>query len=370
MAAGARIADHESQIALGRGHPHVAPDSLLRTHGMVLHLFAALVAASTLLLIFAGGLVTSTGSGLAVPDWPNTYGWFMFSFPLDKMVGGIFYEHGHRLIASTVGFLIVVLAIWLWRAEPRRWVRRLGFLALAAVITQGILGGITVLWYLPDAISISHAGLAQLVLCLTVTIALVTSRGWLRGYADGYGAITPADRALQTITAVTTTAIYIQILIGATMRHTEAGLAIPDFPLAFGHLVPTHWDAKIAVHFAHRLGALLVTTLILSTTARILFHHRDRRELVRPAAMLCVLLAVQVTLGAYVIWTAKQFIINSVHVATGGMVLGTSLVLTLRAYRSRFAAAGRAAQAEEPAYGYNATYIRRPDPNPSTGADA
>jgi cytochrome c oxidase assembly protein subunit 15 len=134
--------------------------------------------------------------------------------------------------------------------------------------------------------------------------------------------------------------------------------------------VPTHWDAKIAVHFAHRLGALLVTTLILSTTARILFHHRDRRELVRPAAMLCVLLAVQVTLGAYVIWTAKQFIINSVHVATGGMVLGTSLVLTLRAYRSRFAAAGRAAQAEEPAYGYNATYIRRPDPNPSTGADA
>ena len=96
----------------------------------MVHLFSLLVAASTLVLIFAGGLVTSTGSGLAVPDWPNTYGWFMFSFPLDKMVGGIFYEHGHRLIASTVGFLILVLAFWLWRVEPRRWVRRLGFIAV------------------------------------------------------------------------------------------------------------------------------------------------------------------------------------------------------------------------------------------------
>jgi len=138
---------------------------------MLLPLFAALVAASTALLIFAGGLVTSTGSGLSVPDWPNTYGWFMWAFPMSKMVGGIFYEHTHRLIASTVGFLIVVLAIWLGRAEPRRWVRRLGYLALGAVIAQGILGGITVLWYLPDAISIAHASLAQILFCLTVTIA-------------------------------------------------------------------------------------------------------------------------------------------------------------------------------------------------------
>ena len=143
---------------------------------MLLPLFAALVAASTAVLIFAGGLVTSTGSGLSVPDWPNTYGWFMWAFPMSKMVGGIFYEHAHRLIASTVGFLIVVLAIWLGRAEPRRWVRRLGYLALGAVIVQGILGGITVLWYLPDAISIAHASLAQILFCLTVTIALVVAR--------------------------------------------------------------------------------------------------------------------------------------------------------------------------------------------------
>src|SRR5687768_338650 len=186
----------------------------------MLHLFAILVALSTAVLIFAGGLVTSTGSGLSVPDWPTSYGWNMFTFPVDKWVGGIFYEHSHRLIASTVGFLIVVLAVWLWRAEERAWVRRLGYIALAAVITQGILGGLTVLFYLPDPISISHAGLAQIVFCLTATIALVTSPRWQRGYT-----LTTDDRILQQVTIVTTAAIYAQIIIGATMRHTDAGLA-------------------------------------------------------------------------------------------------------------------------------------------------
>src|SRR5215831_16766054 len=151
----------------------------------MLNLFSRVVAFSTLILIFAGGLVTSTGSGLSVPDWPNTYGWFMFAFPLDKMVGGIFYEHGHRLIASTVGVFIVILAAWLWRAEPRPWVRRLGFIALGAVIAQGVLGGITVLWYLPASISIAHASLAQIVFCLTVSIAVFTSRGWASAYSVG-----------------------------------------------------------------------------------------------------------------------------------------------------------------------------------------
>jgi heme a synthase len=301
----------------------------------MVHRFSVLVAASTLILILAGGLVTSTGSGLAVPDWPNTYGWFMFTFPLDKMVGGIFYEHGHRLIASTVGFLITVQAFWLWRAEPRRWVRRLGFTALTAVIAQGILGGITVLFFLPDAISISHAGLAQLVFCLTVAIALVTSRGWASAYATGR-TITPDDRSLQAVAMATTALVYVQILIGATMRHTEAGLAIPDFPLAFGHLVPPQWDAKIAIHFAHRVGALCVAAMIVATALHVFVHERSRRELVRPSALLLVLLALQVTLGAFVIWSGKQFIINSLHVMTGASVLATSLVLTLRAHRPRF----------------------------------
>ena len=307
----------------------------------MLPLFAALVAASTAVLIFAGGLVTSTGSGLSVPDWPNTYGWFMFAFPMSKMVGGIFYEHAHRLIASTVGFLIVVLAVWLGRAEPRRWVRRLGYLALGAVILQGILGGITVLWYLPDAISIAHASLAQILFCLTVTIALATSPGWKRAYRKreggrGKGEGLPDDRTLQHIAIVTTSVIYVQILIGATMRHTGAGLAIPDFPLSFGHLIPPYWDSKIAIHFAHRVGAATVTVLIATTTGHVFFHHARRAQLRRPAILLLGLLVLQITLGAITVLGNKPFIVNSLHVVNGALVLVTSLVLTLRAHRSRF----------------------------------
>jgi cytochrome c oxidase assembly protein subunit 15 len=325
----------------------------------MLSVFAALVAASTAVLIFAGGLVTSTGSGLSVPDWPNTYGWFMWAFPMSKMVGGIFYEHLHRLIASTVGFLIVVLAIWLARAEPRRWVRRLGYLALAAVITQGILGGITVLFFLPDAISIAHASLAQIILCLTTTIAVVTSKGWKHGYAGtqripdpGSRIPDPGDPTLERIAIVTTAVIYVQIVIGATMRHTGAGLAIPDFPLAFGHLVPPHWDAKIAIHFAHRIGALIVATLILATSGHVLFHHRRRAQLRRPAVLLLVLVVLQITLGALTVLSQKQFIINSLHVVNGALVLATALVLTLRAHRSR--CVGSAASVAEP----HGTYLR------------
>ena len=310
----------------------------------MLHRFAAFVAASTALLIFAGGLVTSTESGLSVPDWPTTYGWFMFTFPLDKMVGGIFYEHSHRLIASVVGFLILVLTVWLWRREGRAWVRRLGYTALAAVVTQGILGGITVLWFLPDPVSIAHAGLAQLVFCMTVSIALVTSTAWQHGS-------TPDDRTLQLVALVTTVVTYVQILMGATMRHTGAGLAIPDFPLAFGQIVPPAWTAPIAIHYAHRVGAVIVSLLVLATAGHVLYHHREHRPLRRPALLLVGLLLVQITLGALTVLTGKQYIINSLHVVTGAMVLGTSLVLTLRAYGPRIAgirdhASGRTAGAQ------------------------
>jgi len=302
---------------------------------MLLHLFALLVAASTALLIFAGGLVTSTGSGLSVPDWPNTYGWFMFSFPIEKMVGGIYYEHGHRLIASTVGALILVLALWLRRVEPRALVRRLGYLALGAVVTQGILGGMTVLWFLPDPISIAHAALAQGVFCLTIAIAVFTAPGWKSAYPRTAGPLVD-DRALQQLALATTAWLYVQVLIGAVMRHTGAGLAIPDFPLSFGHWIPPHWDAKIAVHFAHRVGALAATLLILMTTARVLRRYRVRSELRRPSVLLLSLVSVQIALGALTVLSHRHYVINSLHVVTGALVLGTSLVLTLRAHRARF----------------------------------
>src|SRR5207245_11393624 len=128
----------------------------------------------------------------------------------------------------------------------------------------------------------------------------------------------------------TTIVIYFQILLGATMRHTGAGLAIPDFPLMFGRLVPDHWSAKIAVHFAHRIGALIVTLAVLATWGRVCFHHRRRPELVQPAVLIVVLVAVQVTLGALTVLSARDVWINSFHVVCGALVLTTSLVLTLR----------------------------------------
>ena len=298
-----------------------------------LHLYLRFVVAASLLLIVAGGLVTSTGSGLAVPDWPSTYGTFMFAFPFSKMVGGIFYEHGHRLIASTVGLLTIGLAVWIARTEPRRWVRRLGWLALAAVVTQGLLGGITVLYFLPAPISISHAGLAQIFFGMVVSLALFTSPGWC-----GSREQPPArdDRVLERLALAAPAVIYGQILLGATMRHTGAGLAIPDFPLAFGRLVPPEWTAGIAIHFAHRVGALVVTATIVATAGHVLFHHRARRDLTHSAFLLAALVVLQVGLGAWTVLSGRQVAVNTAHVAVGAVTLATSLVLALRVHRGRF----------------------------------
>lgn len=304
----------------------------------MLHRFSKFLAACTVLLVLAGSLVTSTASGLSVPDWPTTYGWNMFTFPPSKWVGGILYEHGHRLIASSVGFLTIILAAWLWMAEPRRWMRWLGVTALGAVVAQGVLGGLTVLFFLPAAVSTAHAGLAEIFFCLTIAIAVFTSRQWIAGYGvpgESTGGVD--DAMLRRVATTTTAVIYAQILVGATMRHTGAGLAIPDFPLMFGHLVPDHWDAKIAVHFAHRAGAGLVALFVLATWGHVWYHHRGRTELFRPASLIIGLVAVQVTLGALTVLSQRNVWINSVHVVCGALVLATSLVVTLRAWRCRFA---------------------------------
>src|SRR2546425_10128291 len=145
----------------------------------MLHRFAKVVAGCTVLLVLAGSLVTSTQSGLSVPDWPTTYGWSMFTFPPSKWVGGILYEHGHRLIASAVGFLTIVLAVWLWLQDPRRWMKRLGVVALGAVLAQGVLGGVTVPFFLPAATSTAHAGPAEIFLGIILAIAPFTSPPWM-----------------------------------------------------------------------------------------------------------------------------------------------------------------------------------------------
>ncbi|RPH58859.1 MAG: heme A synthase [Acidobacteria bacterium] len=300
---------------------------------MTLHRFAVLVTASTVLLIVAGGLVTSTGSGLAVPDWPTTYGWSMFTFPLDKMVGGIRYEHGHRLIATSVGMLTIVLTVWLWFTERRRWLRRLGLTALAAVCAQGLLGGLTVLFFLPAPVSIAHAGLAQIFFCLMVSITLFTSRSW-----ETMGERGPVDDVrLRIVASATTVAIYLQILVGATMRHTEAGLAIPDFPLVFGGLLPPDWTAAIAVHYAHRVGALIVACAILATAGHVWVHHRSNGQLTRPALLAVALVVVQISLGGLTVLSRRAVSVNTAHVVVGALLLATSLVITLRSWRVRFA---------------------------------
>jgi cytochrome c oxidase assembly protein subunit 15 len=299
----------------------------------MLHRFAGFVVGCTVVLVLAGSLVTSTGSGLAVPDWPTSYGWSMFTFPPAMWVGGIFYEHGHRLIASVVGFLTIVLAVWLWLADPRRWMKRLGVIALGTVILQGVLGGLTVLLFLPTSISTAHAGLAELFFCMTVAIAVFSSPSWLSGVTH------VDDVGLRRAALVTTILIYLQILVGATMRHSDAGLAIPDFPLMFGGVLPDHWDPKIAVHFAHRVGALVVTLAITGTAVRVWSRHRRQPHLIGPVTLLVTLVAVQIVLGAFTVWSRRAVWINSAHVVCGALVLATSLVITLRSWRVKFGTA-------------------------------
>lgn len=292
---------------------------------IALHRFALFTACCTAVLIFVGGLVTSTDSGLAVPDWPLSYGMF---FP--PMVGGIFYEHGHRMVASFVGFLTVILTVWTCLKEKRSWVRWLTVAALGTVIMQGVLGGLTVLFLLPPSISVAHACLAQTFFCLIISIALFTSPAWKRGLP------VIKSRAeslpLQTLCAITTSVIYLQLILGALMRHTNSGLAIPDFPLAFGRIIPPFTSDKIVIHFAHRVGAMIVATMIVWTFLRIARSYSDYRLLFKPALAMLILVGIQIVLGALTVWTAKAVIPTTAHVATGALVLGTSVLLTLRAF--------------------------------------
>ena len=311
----------------------------------MLHRFSKFLVACTVLLILAGSLVTSHDAGLSVPDWPTSYGWNMFTFPPSMWVANILYEHGHRLIASGVGVLTIVMAVWLWMAEPRRWLRWFGVAALGSVVAQGLLGGLTVLFFLPAAVSTAHAGLAEIFFCMTVAIAIFTSPGWIAGYAPvgtglQAGPDAPVGAPLRRLATAVTILIYAQILVGATMRHTGAGLAIPDFPWMFGHVIPDHWNTGIAIHFTHRVGALLVTLGILTLFAHVGSRYRDRPELMRPAALIVGLVAAQVVLGALTVLSRRDPLINSVHVVCGAMVLTTALVLTLRAWRSRIADGG------------------------------
>jgi len=322
LSASSSLVNHTSSGGAEQPHsaaPAASPSGALVARPVARFRFTVLTTTCTLVLIFAGGLVTSTESGLSVPDWPLSYGMLM-----PPMVGGVFYEHGHRMIASAVGFLTLVLALWTARVESRSYVRRWTWLGLGTVIAQGVLGGLTVLYFLPTGVSVAHACLAQTFFCILIGLAYMTSQEWVDG------GLSPTH-SLRRPALAATLAVYVQLLIGALMRHLDAGLAIPDFPLAFGGLLPPFDSLGVVVHFAHRLGALLVLVLI----ARLFFAAQGApappgRSL---SQLILALAFVQVGLGATTIWTQKAVVPTTFHVATGAAILGLCWLLTLRTWR-------------------------------------
>jgi len=302
------------------------------------------VAVSVFLLLVAGALVTSTGSGLAVPDWPLSYGKLM-----PPMVGGILYEHGHRLIAATVATMVGLQILLLGFGRADRTAFRLGLAAFGAILAQAVLGGMTVLFLLPPAVSSSHAGLAQIVFALTATIALRTSLYWGRFTQEApRAAVDPAAIARAFRLALWAAgASYVQILLGAIVRHTGAGLAIPDWPLSFGKVVPggAEWAAKgVLAHFTHRTFAWVVVALVVAAALALRKIH-GVPGVGTLSTLGLVLLAAKVTRGATSVWTAKAVAITSAHLAVGGLlwvagVLAAVLLARLETLSTAPAAAG------------------------------
>jgi cytochrome c oxidase assembly protein subunit 15 len=297
-----------------------------------LHRFTVFVTCATFFLIVAGALVTSHDAGLAAPDWPLSYGQV---FP--KMVGNLFWEHGHRMIATTVGFLTIILNIWLWRREPRAWVRKLGFAALLAVIAQGLLGGLTVKLLLPLWVSTAHACLAQLFFCTMVSLSVFTAPGWQREREtlEESGGLSVRHLCLASFVM-----IFAQLALGATLRHSAT------------------WDQHLPTNLllAHVTGAVLVTLMLGYTVMTTLRRHGKSVYLARPAKLAAIVLGLQLVLGVLTYLARRvspddpqplnpMISLTVAHVACGALVLALTVILGLRAFHLL-----RAGQAEATAY--------------------
>ncbi len=322
-----------------------------KEHPPWMHRFAVLTAAAATGLIVAGAAVTSTGSGDAVPDWPLSYGSLT-----PPMIGGILFEHTHRLIAGFTGVLIAILAAWLWIAKPGKTLQRLGIAALAAVILQASLGGLRVLLISTEAVqdaalqiagvssvqslrmavAVTHAFLAQTILCLLFAIVVLTSPS--RRNAPAASPPLHANANAFRLSVFLTGLIFLQLVFGALVRHSGAGLAIPDFPLSFGKIIPPFanlphdpyapfplspekFQFQVAVHFAHRAAALLILGLAIFFFAR----HRKTGKIGKLAAILLLLTSLQMVLGALNIWTGKSVYVTVLHVAVGALLLSCSV---------------------------------------------
>ena len=306
--------------------------------------FSKLTVFSTLFLIFAGALVKSHEVGLSVPDWPTTYGKQMFAFPLSDMVGGIFYEHGHRIIATIVGFFTMIQAIWLGFTHHPDWLKKLGFFALAMVIIQGLFGGITVLFFLPPLVSIIHGILAQTFFIMTIIIAYSMSQERGNRIDNGMG------QSIRKGALLMGGLVYIQLILGALMRHTASGLAIPDFPTMGGMWIPTFSSemmeninyilfdldldsvskGQVIIHFIHRLGAVIVTGTIGYFYAK---HGQTIKASQTSKAVLISIIAIvifQFSLGVFTVLSGRSPYIASFHVVTGAALLGLCTLFVLK----------------------------------------
>ncbi len=297
-------------------------------------------------LIFLGALVKSHEAGLTVPDWPTSFGQNMFLYPPSEWTGGIFYEHTHRLLASFIGLLTVILAVWCGAKENRKWVRVLAYLSLGLVLVQGALGGLTVLLQLPPIVSIAHGVTAQTFLALSIIIAYAQSEEFTHpnNFSTALTATTKSGLVLIGL-------LYFQLILGALMRHTGSGLAIPDFPTMGGSWIPTLNEAflsavntlrlevglhatkmsNIVAHLAHRFGAVIVTI------GAIIFFFKMRKHSsleVRTAGTRVVhILALQWIAGISAILSVREPYITSVHVVMGAILLGVTVLATLKSWR-------------------------------------
>jgi cytochrome c oxidase assembly protein subunit 15 len=275
-----------------------------------LHRYAILLAVCTLFLVVAGASVTSKEAGLSVPDWPLSYGQVM-----PQMTGGVFFEHGHRMVATAVGFMTIILSVWLTLVETRKWMKTLGIIALAAVIIQGLLGGLTVKLMLPPAVSISHACLAQLFFSTTVAIALFTSKSWQQGpeIAEDHG--WPSLRSLAILTPIM---VLAQIALGAAFRHRAIGV------------------------LPHVLFSMVVTLAVLFEATFVMHQFPKHRALSTAAKALLSVTFLQVMLGVAAYYTRLQaaqqplaMVLTTVaHVATGGLTMAASVILSIQILRN------------------------------------
>jgi heme a synthase len=310
-------------------------------------------------------MVTSKNVGLAVPDWPTTFGYNMFLFPVSRWVGGILFEHTHRLMGSLVGFLTIILALWLWLRDDRRWLRKLGVIAVIGVILQGILGGLRVTM-MKDQIGIFHACVAQAFLGLLVFIALVTTKFWSSLETRHFDSqkLWP----VKALAIAITVAIYVQLALGATMRHEHRDLSILDFPTVNGAWIPdtsaaalakiNAWrDARalsdvtafqISLQMAHRLLALTIAIAIISFCIRVWREARGFDALKRLSLLWVVLVLCQIALGAWVIWSNKAADVATAHVALGAVMLSFGVSISGICWRVSHAETDRARPATSP----------------------